>query len=88
MYGRRSDSQMRGFNYCQSCASRSVNESPGRARRAPTAKRPSLGEHFDVVVGLSSHNARERLRFILGHALIRHAQESGRQRLNVLTSPL
>jgi hypothetical protein len=46
---------------------------------------PILGEHFDIVVGLSSHNGRERLRFILGHALIRHAPESGRQRLNVLT---
>src|SRR6266851_3137681 len=29
---------------------------------------PILGEHFDIMVGLSSHNARERLRFILGHA--------------------
>jgi hypothetical protein len=64
-----------------------VNESPGRSADLH-GEAPILGEHFDIVVGLSSHNARERLRFILGHALIRHAQESGRQRLNVLTSPL
>jgi hypothetical protein len=82
MCGRHSDSQMRGFSYCQSCASRSVNESPGRSADLH-GEAPILGEHFDIVVGLSSHNARERLRFILGHALIRHAQESGRQRLNV-----
>jgi catechol 2,3-dioxygenase-like lactoylglutathione lyase family enzyme len=59
MCGRHSDSQMRGFNHCQSCGSRSVNESPGRARRT-SDEAPIFGEHFDIVVGLSSHNARER----------------------------
>jgi hypothetical protein len=36
----------------------------------------------------TSAAGRSGVRFILGDALIRHAQEPGRHRLNVLTSPL